>query len=1041
MASRGQTTAGVSTIKAKFKANTANVKSLIRRFELLASCASVPDVRKAYLGAGGSWIPAPRHQQGKDKTNLRAGEKAIGVAQDINTEEQQDLVRRLLGVPSKMTSSGLLEFALESVPPHLPLPLATKPRSLYNSVTGTEEAPKLSPDAGVGSTQESNIGCALVSTQHCASGPRQVLRRLGQTVKRKASFFLEQSQKLDDLPMRKSPPPRRIFGSGENVRRKVSKKVMEKVDAVRRASGEFWKKDASTRDEEWAEASSSHHIGDGANDGNGTGVGVVVLESENCTGTSITAGQKIITTEGSCSSSSASYPLTSPTTPPVIKKIPPMFIDSLLNRSIKPTASIDGLTGTKELIFYKIGPGRAPDIKRVPASLERGMSSTGTLLTTDESKSPSLTEKGTFKSGKLAKMWQNSSDMGRSAGGDEVWGDMHCGDEITRRKRVTPPKISVKSLIAKFRQVDVVTGIDSRKLQYRALGTAQNSSVEVQFDEDSGGDEGETEDHIWKATPKRSLSIKTFMRSGGVQTTRSATYTFISNKTEIKGDRRRGHRNGSSLHGQPSKEYLLSGSGRRSFRLKIAPEPPEYDSLDADENQRSGEYEGTVRAENEISHSPNSNVDVAGAWDLYSTETGNGTPSLTSTETIITRKNSSVSHRQFYGHSSEEYVEPKVEYNSIGGEPRWSQSSWESMHDCSQALENSGNGNWRNTGLQMYCIRPEYGNESRKQHDQLQRYGRNDCRRMERPGNTYRGTPAPAEFITRKGVKEGKGGGHDMVWNGGSGGESGEEELESEEEDGDVASYSISSSLSEASERIQQYLTQRGGCFLDELEDGIEMQSIRSRQNTRQEGLGRVILNEYRVDTSSGEDGDIINEDSLVSSETAASTSPDAITFLTTLDNIPLELTPPLLLNNTSEQRHHHRAHEIFTRQHIGVPGEEDPGPYPIPRTASAAGRLARQHEAAIAVVNTVLWDGMGGLESLAGVDVRVAGTQAEWKRWGKMGGVWEHEYEYGQEWNEERKIGVMLPVRGVPIERVVVPKPRNLVLKRVIERAVLAWA
>lgn len=1010
MASGGQTAADVS---ARFKANTTNVKSLIRRFELLASCASVPDVTKAYLRAGGYMISAQRQQQVKsDITSLRTGEKAIGIAQDIHAEGQQELVRRLLGATSKMASSGLLECTLESIPPHLPLPLVTKPHSLYNTITETEKTCKLSPDDDDGeSTGGSNIGCALASTQHCASGPRQVLRRLGQTVKRKASFFLEQSQKLDDLPIRKSPLPRRSFGSGENVGKKVSKKVMEKVDAVRRASGDFWRREASIRDEEWPEVRNNQHIGDGENDGNGAEAGeVVVLAREDGTGISMTAGQKSITTECSCSSSSASYPLISPTTPSVMKEIPPVFIDSLLNRSIRPTGSIAGTADTKELIFYKIGPGRTPEIKQVPVNLERGMSFTGTLLTTDESKSPPLTGKAYFKSFKLTKTWQDFSGVGRSTGGDRILRDMHRGDGITRRKRITPYKVNVKSLIAKFRQVDAAVDIDSRKLQYRALGKAQNGSVETQFNKNSGVNEGAAKDRIWKVTPKRSFSIKKYMRLEGVQTTRS----FILKKTEIKCDRRRGHRNETSLHGQPSKEHLLSGSGRGSI---IAPESSECDSLDADEDQKSGEDESTFRAsENEMSHSPNSNADVVGAWDFDSTQTGNGTSSLTSTDTIITRKNSSISHRRFCD-SPEEYVEPKVEgvagrneYENIGREPRWSQSSWRSLYDYSQVIENSCSENWNKAGSQKDFIQPEYVNESRKLHAQLPGNG---CGGMGRSGNTYRGTPAPAEFITRK------------------------------EEDVDVASYSTFSSSSEAGERVQ-HLAQRGGYLL---QDEIEMQSIYSEQDPGWEVPNRGILDEYDVDTRSGEDGDVMKEEALVSSETAASTSPDSRILPIAVEGTPLELTLPLLLNNTSLQRHHHRAHGILTRQHVGgicVPGEEDSGSYPIPRTASAARRLIRQHEAAVTVMNTVLWDGMGGLKSLAGIDVQITGAEPEWKRWRKMEGIWEYEYEYGREqemWGEERKIGVVLPVRGVPIDKVIVPKPRNLVLKRVIERAVLTWA
>jgi len=1090
---------------------SSNVKSLIRGFELLASYSSVPNVRSEFLVSSTHQVQR-QQQQGRPHTQLGDIQELEGVEGRNNSEIQrgertlrQRQLRRSSSEVVLMSTSGYL--GLPSLRPQgvggngsalqPPAGSAVKPRSPYNTLIRAETLlpgdtkgslyGPAEPTAGVGDGSANKADCG--SAMHCTSAPRLALRRLGQSVKRKASFFIEQSQKQDDLPIRKSPPPKRLFGgSGENIGRKVSRKVMEKVEAVRRVSEDQRRSLVVVSRSESNREGEKRSSGDGADDNTltGAGTGAVKLQLGRERSSATETERESVGAELSSSWSSTSYPLVAPTTPPVMRGMPSKFIYSLLRRSLKPPAAIDGPADSSEHVAYKGGPQRAPEIKQVPAILQR---STATLLAVGGSKPGSIAEQESLRSKKSRKPWRNWS--GASRKGLDGVGEMDDGDGngTIRKKRITPPKVSVRSLIARFRQAESVGKTGGSDLgAYSLLNREPGRSVEVQFDEENDEDwdggaetEGKKENGSFRRKPKRSVSIRTFLgASSGVgeqRRTRSATYTFVSEQETGDEFEEEG---GQSRHDQKQpKPYLHSGSGRRSFRLRIAPKNGGTDE-EAEGRQDIGNYNESKRPEwgniGAMSRPHNGTGGSRRESGDESSETEFSPPSLTSTDTIVTAKNSSGSHRQSYTYTSD--GERNQEdggtsgYHTAANEQRWSRSSGEINHGYTSGSES---GRWCRVPKQLgpaiagpvstarigipviqrpqQLIQPVYRYQAYQPPKPLQpivvydvdvqgQIGSSNVGRAGRSQHleAYRGTPAPEGFISRR--RTGK-----------------KHELSEEEESGGSGSGMSSEGMSqdgklEDEKRDSSPATDElGYVYVDDDEvNGEGPDGVLSNSDSEKDHYTEVGSNEEyeeREEETSDYEEYTVAEETILTSATRATTLSAQRTSLPCGGNLSseLELTPPLVLNNYANTNYrHHKRHlgstsqkvNSFVTRHLRPAHNGDPGPYPTPRTASAARRMMRQHEAAMSVVGTILFDGVDMLSELD--DIEVVG-------FGNGGSIRGEGLDKGREWEElmeeeesEEVVRVKLPVRGIPISgKVVQPKAKNYVMRVAIEKFVLA--
>ena len=1062
----------------------------------------------------GSAYQVQRQQQRRPHTHLGDIQELGGVEARNNSEIQwgertlrQKQLRRSSSEVGLMYTSGYL--GLPSLRPQgmsgngsalqPPAGSALKPWSPYNTLTrvealvpgdtnGSLDRPGGST-ARVGGGSANNTDCG--SVMHCTSAPRLALRRLGQSVKRKASFFIEQSQKQDNLPIRKSPPPKRLFGgSGENMGRKVSRKVMEKVEAVRRVSEDQRRGLVVVSRSESNRAREKRSSGDGADDntimGAVTGVVMLPLVRERSSATEIE--KESVGTELSSSWSSTSYPLIAPTTPPVMKGMPSKFIHSLLRRSLKPPAAIDGPTDSGHA-EYRGGPRRTLEIKQVPAILQRGNSSTATLLAVEGPKPESIAEQGSLRSKKSRKPWRSWSESSRK--GMDGAGEMDDMDRsgTIRKKKITPPKVSVKSLIARFRQAEGIGKLGESGLgAYRPLNRASDKSIEVQFDEenDEDWDEGaETEggkrgSGSFKRKPKRSVSIKTFLEAssgaGEQRRARSATYTFVSEQeTRDEFEKDCAHSSGHSRHGQKQpKPYLHAGSGRRSFRLRIAPKNEEFRETDEGKEERQDNYNERKRLEQgSIGTMSRPHSDTDGN---ESSGTDFSPPSLTSTDTIVTTKNSSGSHRKSYTYTSDDERSQEdrdtSEYHTAVNEQRWSRSSGEISHSYISGSEGgrwykipkqlgptvAGPVNTANMGTSVRqgpqkLIQPTYRYQAYQPPKPLQpivvydvdvqgQIGGSNVGRAGRSKHleAYRGTPAPKGFILRRRIGE-------------------EQELSEEEENGGSESRVSSEGmpqdgkLEEGEEGSSSPATDElGYVYVDDSEvkgeGSDEVLSNSDSERDRYTEVGSAKGYEERGEEMSDHQENTVARGTVQTSATRATVSSAQRTSLLCGDiSSVLELTPPLVLNNYTNTNYlYHKRYLGSTSQQtngivtrpLRLAHDESPGPYLTPRTASAARRMMRQHEAAMRVVGTILYDGVDMLSELDDIEVAGFGNRVLSREEGlDKGREWE---ELMEEEENEEVVRVKLPVRGIPISgRVVQPKARNYVVRMAIEKFVLA--
>ncbi|RPB22681.1 hypothetical protein L211DRAFT_869171 [Terfezia boudieri ATCC MYA-4762] len=1088
---------------------SSNVKSLIRRFEILASYSSVPNVRSEFLVS--PTYQVQRQQQGRPHTQLGDIQELEGVEGRNNSEIHrrertlgQKQIRRSSSEVGLMSTSGYL--GLPSLRPQgmvgngsalqPPAGSAVKPRSLYNTLTradtflpgdtkGSHNGPaKLT--AGMGDDSVNKADCS--SAMHCTSASRLALRRLGQSVKRKASFFIEQSLKQDNLPIRKSPPPKRLFGvSGENMGRNVSRKVMGKLEGVRRVSEDGRRSLVLLSRSESNREGEKRSSGDGTDDNTLTGTVTeeVMLSLARERSLATETEREWVGTELSSSWSSTSYPLIRPTTPPVMREMPSKFIHSLLRRSLKPPAAIDGPAASGGNVAYKGGPRRAPEIKQVPTILKRGNSSTATFLAVGGSKPGSIAEQGSPRHKKSRKPWRNWSGASRKGmdGAGEV-DDMY-GSGTIRKKRITPPKVSVRSLIARFRQAESVGKTGESDLGvYKLLNRESGKSVEVQFDEENdedwgGGSEREgnkRENGSFRKKPKRSVSIRTFLgASSGAreQQTRSATFTFLSE--QATGDKFGTHteHSGHSRHDQKQpKPYLHPGNGTKSFMLKIAPKNEELGetSEEAEDISNYNERKSSERGNIGAMTGPQSGTD--GSKRKSGEESSKpefSLPSLTSTDTIVTTKNSSARRQSYTSTSDDEMSQENGGtrgYHTTANKQLWSRSSGEINYGY---ISSSESGRWYKIpehlgpavegpmsmasmgapirqGLQQ-LIQPVYRYQAYQPPKPLQPIvvydvdvqGQIGNSNMGRAGRSkyleaYRGTPAPEGFISRR--RTGK-----------------RQELSEEEESGSFGSEMSGEGMSqdgklEDDERDSSPATDElGYVYVDDDEvngQGTDGELSNSDSDHYTE-VGSIEEYEEREEETSD------HEECTAAGETALTSTTREMTLSAQRTSLPcggdtsseLELTPPLVLNNYANTKyHHHKRHLGSTSQQAnGVvtrplqPVHGDPEP---PRTASAARRMMRQHEAAMKVVGTILFDGVNMLNQLDDIEVMGFGYGSSSRGEGlDKGREWE---ELMEEEESEEVVRVKLPVKGIPISgRVVQPKAKNYVMRVAIEKFVLA--
>ncbi|KAF8436388.1 hypothetical protein BGX38DRAFT_93492 [Terfezia claveryi] len=1083
---------------------SSNVKSLIRRFEILASYSSVPNVRSEFLVS--PTYQVQRQQQGRPHTQLVDIQQLERVEgrnnSEIHSRERtlgQKQLRRGSSEVRLMSTSGYL--GLPSLRPQgmggngsalqPPAGSAVKPRSLYNTLIraetflpgdtkGSQDGPAEST-AGMGDRSVNKADCS--SAMHCTSAPRLALRRLGQSVKRKASFFIEQSLKQDDLPIRKSPPPKRLFGvSGENMGRKVSRKVMGKVEDVRGFSEDggrnlvMLSRSESNREEK-------RSSGDGTDDITltGTVTEAVVLSLGRERSVATETERERVGTELSSSWSSTSYSLIRPTTPPVMREMPSKFIHSLLRRSLKPPAAIEGPANSGGNAAYKGGPRRAPEIKQVPAILKRGNSSTATFLAVGGSKPVSIAEQGSLRHNKSRIPWRNWSRASRKGmdGAGEV-NDMY-GSGTIRKKRITPPKVSVRSLIARFRQAgDVGKTGESDLGVYKVLNRESGRSVEVQFDEENDEDWGgrseregtKRENGSFRRRPWRSVSIRTFLGASSCaqaqQRKRSAFVsehaTGVGAQTELSGH---------SWHDQKQpKPYLHPGSGTRSFMLRIAPKNEEFGETgeEAEDIGNYNERKSSERGNIGAMSGPHSGTDGSRRESgEESSEAEFSPPSLTSTDIMITTKNSSA-HRQSYtytsaGERSQEDGGTRG-YHTTANKQLWSRSSGEINHGY---LSSSESGRWYKVPEHLgpavegsvsmasmgapirqgpqQLIQPVYRYQAYQSPKPLQPIvvydvdvqGQIGNSNMGRAGRSqyleaYRGTPAPEGFISRR--RTGK-----------------KQELSEEEESGGFGSEMSGEGMSqdgklEDEERDSSPATgELGYVYVDDDEvngQGTDGELSNSDSDHYTEVGSTEEYEEREEETSDHEECTAAGEVVLTSTTTISAQRTSLPCGCDTSSE--LELTPPLVLNNyaNTKYRHHKRHLGSTSQQANGVvtrplrPVHGDPGAYSTPRTASAARRMMRQHEAAMKVVGTILFDGVNMLNQLDDIEVMGFGNGSSSREEGlDKGREWE---ELMEEEESEEVVRVKLPVKGIPISgRVVQPKAKNYVMRVAIEKFVLA--
>jgi len=1040
-------------------ASSSNVKSLIRRFELLASYSSVPNVR-------GEFLVNPTYQVQRQQQQQQGGlHTPLGDIQELERVEAQNTNNSGMKSSSSevelMPTSGYFSLWPQGYRTVLQPPAgsAVKPRSSYNTLTraetlflgdfnGSLNGPAEST-ARVGDGSANKADCG--STTHCTSAPRLALRRLGQSVKRKASFFIEQSQKQDYLPIRKGPPPKQLFGgSGENMGKKVRRKVTEKVGTVRKASGDQTKGlvvvSRSVSNREGEKRSSEDGADDNIPTGTETGAVVLPLGRER---SSTESERESVGTGLSSNWSSTSYPLTAPMAPPVMRGIPSKFIHSLFRRSLKPPTATNGSADSCEYDADNGISQRLREIKQVPVILQRGNSSTATLQAVGGSKPGSIAEQESLRGKKSRKLWRNWSEASRK-GMDGV-GEM-AGRDTIRKRRITPSKVSVRSLIARFRQAESVGQMcEGDRGVYRTLNMEPDRSR---------------------------TSLKTQSVVGEQRRARNA---FVDIECA-------GHSSGHAWHGQKQpKPYLHSGSGRRPIKLRIALKNEEFWETDEEEeperqdignyDEREGSERGSIGAMSRSHSDTGGDVRSIRESDDESSGTEFIPRSLNSTDTIVTTKNSSGSQKQssiVYTSNDERDGSTSRDLTVVNVQ-RWSRNSGEINHGY---ISDSASGGWYKISKQLglvvagsvntagmgmairqnsqQLIRPIYRYQAYQPPKPLQPIvvydvdvrGQIGSSYIGRAGRSqhveaYRGTPAPGGFISRRrtgdkqGLSEEEGSGGSESGSGSGSGMSGE----GMPQGGGVGEESPSSLATD----------ELGYIYVDDSEDKGEGpdEVLSDSDSERSHYTGVRSADEY------GEpEGEINDYEEYTVAEEAVQTSTTRETTLsakgTSLfrDGIlsELELTPPLVLNGYGNTNyHHHKRHLESTSQQASSivtrpprPAYENPGPYSTSQATSTARRLMRQHEAAMRVVGTILFDGVDMLNELGNIEVVGFGDGSSGRREGlDKEREWE---ELMEEQENEVVVRVKLPVRGIPISGgVVQPKAKNYVVRVAIEKFVLA--
>ncbi|KAI5797489.1 hypothetical protein DFH27DRAFT_562548 [Peziza echinospora] len=686
-----------------------NVKSLIRRFESLSSYRSVPSLTVSTATEPAAAGPTARVH--------RRASSAIMAAQHL-------------------PSSPSLFPASSTFPPRLRT--SQSPRDIVVSKA---------------TAAKSSLEFEDNASQQC-SGPRLALRRISQSVKRKASFFIEHSQKAEDLPTRKSPPPKRLFG--ENLGRKVSKKVMEKFDVQRigrqrnrlPSSG---LKDFKFEEEEWdstpeVEGTHKRSSGDGAGD-----IGTTTETVHPSTSEDMSRGSQersSFATDESSTWSSTSYPLRAPATPPVMKRVPKQFVQNL--RHGGPSgAGTTSASIAQDLPVYQAGPQRTPEVRNVPARLRRGESNAAQILpgsecTTISSRSSSSSRRSTHDSDRRKRWprWKKPASQPRKIENTHA---VLPPPQPTSAKKITPPKISVRSLIAKFKGVELAAE-PSPSIQRQP-----RNRVELQFEEPSATND--------MGDGRRSLSIRTY--STDPRRARTSAFTFVT-PADPDGAQYSGHSTNNADNARSHrKTQLPARKSIRSFMLEISAENNGGSSREdlGQYGETDGEHHTLI--DGPLSHKDEELGAVPRLGSRSSSSLYTGTPpSLTTADTINSRKRSSQLRRVYRGDISGE----DSGFSIIGdSEIRLGTglSGFLTAEDSeiytlsSQATPDdtrkAGSSRMSGTLMQSTLKKPAYDYQAYKPPEPAAVYTPHALRPLSdlRKSAAYKGTPAPASFLRK----------------------------------------------------------------------------------------------------------------------------------------------------------------------------------------------------------------------------------------------------------------------------------------------------
>ena len=220
--------------------------------------------------------------------------------------------------------------------------------------------------------------------------------------------------------------------------------------------------------------------------------------------------------------SSTSFPLRNPQTPPVMRKVPAVFIRNLLNKPVssheqhpqipKSTPSIVCLAKKRLEVGERVvgdrdNPRRTPEVGYVPVGMRGG----GVVVVAERETMMESRRSGAGIRSKVWRHWPTTSSRKM---------DASLSPEGVRRKGVTPPRISVRNLIARWRVAESEMFIaPDRDQHHHHYDDSMAERVEVELKARKGE----------QKPGERSLSIKTFRRSflkPGVA--KSASFTFVA---------------------------------------------------------------------------------------------------------------------------------------------------------------------------------------------------------------------------------------------------------------------------------------------------------------------------------------------------------------------------------------------------------------------------------------------------------------------------------------------------------------------------------